>query len=103
MLWQNTKNTLQLSNGEITIKLPGMFGVIQHLIITPSNRETIWSAQLIDKDDDVVFEVLNHDGRFDDKSNIPVGNQGPEEYRLRVFDATANDKFKAIVKVREIV
>ncbi len=103
MLWQNSKNSIQLSNGEITIKLPSMFGVIQHFIIYPSNKDTIWSAQLIDSDNDVVFETIDKEGRLDDKSNIPVGHQRSEELTLKIFDATTNDRFRIIVKVREIL
>ncbi len=103
MLWSVNKYDLDLSGGEFKKKLDPMFGVIQQLSIVPFKRDTIWSMQLIDKDNDIIYEKIDHEGRLDERQSIPIGNQSGEELILKVYDSTSNEKFRAILKIREIV
>lgn len=103
MLWLNNKYTLTLHGGCARQKLDRMFGIIQQIIVIPQNKETIWSLQLLDKDMDAIFEVIDNEGRLDEAREIPIGHQTGEEPILNIFDSTSNEKFKVIIKVREII
>lgn len=103
MLWHNTKFSLVLNGGCGRIKLDRMLGVIQQIIILPENRDTIWSMQILDKDNDAIYEVTDQEGRLDETREMPIGHQSGEEPILSIYDSTSNEKFKVIIKVREIV
>lgn len=103
MLWQTNKYNLTLAGGEASLKLDSMFGIIQQLVVMPEKKETIWSVQLKDSERDVIYEKLDHEGRLDEKENIPIGNQLGESPTISIYDSTSNEKFRVLIKVREIV
>lgn len=103
MLFQNSKYELVLNGGCSSKKLDRMYGVIQHFIVIPDNKDTIWSMQLLDKDNDAIYEIIDQEGRYDENREIPIGHQNGEEPVLRIFDSTSNEKFKVIIKIREIL
>jgi hypothetical protein len=80
-----------------------MFGVIQQIIVLPEHRDTIWSMEMVDKDGDALYEIIDNEGRLFEEREIPIGFQSSEEPLLKIYDSTSNEKFKVIVKVREIV
>lgn len=103
MLWHNNKYNLFLSRGCANLKLDRMFGVIQQLIVVPENKDTVWSLKLFDGDMDIIYENIDYEGRLDNKDEIPIGNQSGEMPTISIYDSTSNEKFRVIIKVREIV
>lgn len=103
MLWQNNKCDVILIGGCARLKLPKMFGLIQQFIVIPENNDTIWSLRLLDSENDVIYEKLDHEGRLDETREIPIGLQVSEEPVIKIWDSTSNEKFRILIKVREIV
>lgn len=101
MLWDKTKYRVNLRGGKGHFKTSGMHGIVDHIIIRPENRHTIWSARIIDQEFDIIYEVYDHQGRLDDKEGLPVGKDQPQRIIVEIFDATKNDLFDIMFKVRE--
>lgn len=101
MLWLKRKYELRLHGGSGNFSTGDMFGMIQHLIVIPESPETVWSMIIKDKDQDIVYETIDHVGRLDDKQILPVGGDKPDKLFGKIYDSTSNEKFEIIFKVRE--
>lgn len=80
-----------------------MFGLVQHLMVIPEKQDTVWSMEIRDKDQDIIYSVVDHIGRLDDKQSLPVGFDKPDTLYGNIYDSTSNENFKVIFKVRESV
>lgn len=101
MLWDKRKYEIQVKGGCGELLTDGMHGLIQQLIVTPDSKNTIWSISIRDKGNDIVYELIDHEGRLDEKSGIPVGADQQERLSINIFDTTANEKFEILFIVRE--
>lgn len=102
MLWNKTKYKTIVRYGKAEIKTDGMHGLIQHLAIVPKSKTTMWSADIRDGQDDIVYQVIDHEGRLDEYRGIPVGRDKPECLTVNIYDSTANGNIEVMFKVREI-
>ena len=103
MLWEKKKYTVNVSHGEGKVKTSAMFGVIQHIIVIPKSKDTVWSMIIKDAEQDIIYHLNDHEGRLDDKQNLPVGVSKSEELTIEIFDTTANEDFDVMFKIREAV
>ena len=102
MLWDKTKYELKLKGGCGQIRTTGMHGLIQHLIIEPTSLDTIWSLIIKDGDEDIIYKLIDHEGRLDEIRGLPIGKDKPEKLNVLIYDSTINENFNLIFKVREV-
>lgn len=101
MLWNKTRYIIKLRGGHGQMATDGMFGLIHHMIVNPESSDTIWSMQIKDRDNDVIYEILDHEGRLDQHPDLSIGQDKQERLMLRIFDSTCNEKVTVIFKVKE--
>lgn len=101
MLWHKTKHTICLKGGRGNFTTSAIHGRVDHLIINPKSKETIWSISIKDSDNDEIFSAYDIEGRLDDKNGLPVGLSTPEKLNVSIFDTTANEDVTVIFKVKE--
>ena len=102
MLWDKTKFIVKIKGGKGNCLTLGMHGLIQHLIIIPENKNTVWSMKLLDQDGDVIYDIVDHVGRLDDKEGLPVGRDTKQALRVMFDEVTSNERITIIFKVREL-
>lgn len=102
MLWDKTKYAIQLRRGRGECKTSPMHGLIQQIVVTPKNPLTVWSMDILDGDLDMIYTRQDWEGRLDDKDGLPVGRDKPECLSVRIYDATENDKFEVVFKLKEV-
>ena len=101
MLWLKRKHSVKLSYGAGQIRTDFLHGIIQQLIVVPNNENTIWSLRILDSEQDVIYQIVDHVGRLDDRNGVPVGMDQQERLTIDIYDSTANENFDLILKVRE--
>lgn len=102
MLWDKKKYEIKLKGGRATLLTDPMHGLIKHLIIIPGNKETIWSMDIFDKSEDIIYQIIDHEGRLDDKEGLPVGLDSQEKLTVKIYDTTFNDTMNIFFKIQEI-
>lgn len=101
MIWLKRKYEIDLAFGEGRRTTDAMYGTIDHLMVQPEKSDTIWSMRIIDSGDDVIYEVIDHEGRLDYREGIPTGADKQEQLIVEIYDTTSNDLMTVIFKVRE--
>lgn len=101
ILWNKTSYQVKLHGGVGRIATEPMHGLIQHLIVIPSSKNTVWSMRILDQEEDVIYEVIDHEGRLDDKDGLPVGKDMQQKVDIIFYDSTSNEKMRIILKVKE--
>ena len=90
-----------LRKGGAQIRTTPMHGLIQHIVVSPSHVDTVWSMDILDRDNDLIYTRRDCEGRLDDKEGLPVGRDKPECLDIILYDATANEKFNVMFKVKD--
>ena len=101
MLWDKKKYKIKLKGGRGVASTDPMQGLIEHLIVIPNKIDMIWSMQIKDMAGDVIYEVIDNEGRLDDKDGLPVGFPHQEKLNIIIYDTTINDEVNVIFKVGE--
>ena len=102
MLWNKTVYRIKLNGGHGMVVTKPVRDLIQHLIVRPFSMDTIWSMVILDKANDPLYEVVDHQGRLDEFRGIPVGMDQSEPLNIQIYDTTANEQFDIIFKVKEV-
>jgi len=102
MLWDKIKNEVNIQGASGYATTKKMHGLIQHIIVIPKRNDIIWTLRILDSDNDVIFEKIDHKGRLDDKEGLPIGKDKQESVRLMFDEVTENLPIKVILKLREI-
>ena len=101
ILWNKTTYAVKLHGGRGVIPTEPMHGLIQHLIVIPDHQDTVWSMRILDQEEDVIYEVVDHEGRLDDREGLPVGKDMQQKVNIEFYDTTANEMMRLIMKVKE--
>ena len=102
MLWSKRKYSFKLRGGKYSFSTDALRGTIQHVMVIPKHNNTVWSMEMIDPENDVVFNIRDWEGRLDDKSGLAVGLASLEKLNVNVYDSTHNDSFDVIFKIKEL-
>ena len=102
MLWNKHTYTVQLKGGRAQFKTEALHGLLQQLTVVPQTPDTIWSLHMKDRDGDILYETIDHAGRLDEREGIPVGGERSEALTIVIDEATKNERFDLLFKVREI-
>lgn len=102
MLWAKEKYEVKINRGGGEFRTPGLHGLIQQMVISPKNEETIWSMKVLDRDDDIIFQIKDHEGQLNDRDGIPVGKDKPESLRFIFDELTANEPMQVLLNIKEI-
>ena|SRR3990167_924088 len=101
ILWDKKTYEVKLHSGQGKIQTDPIYGLIQHLMILPSSKDTVWSMKILDAEGDPIYEIIDHEGRLDDKEGLPVGKDMQQKINIEFFDSTANEMIRLIMKVKE--
>lgn len=70
-------------------------------MVIPEYKDTVWSMRIKDGEGDIIFIAEDYEGRLDDRKGLPVGRDKPEKLSVSIYEATSNEKFSVIFKVKE--
>lgn len=101
ILWDKKTYLIKLHGGRGAILTDPIHGLIQHLMVVPENKDTVWSMRIIDAEGDSIYEVVDHTGRMDDKEGLPVGKDMQQKINVEFYDSTSNENIRLILKVKE--
>ena len=101
ILWDKKVYRVKLHGGYGKILTDPLHGLIQHLMVVPEKKDTVWSIGIIDEENDMIYERIDHVGRLDDKEGLPVGKDKQQKINIKIYDSTSNENFKVVLKIRE--
>lgn len=101
ILWDKKSYQVKLHGGCGRILTEPIHGLLQHLMVIPNSKETIWSMRIVDQEEDVIYDIQDHEGRLDDKEGLPVGKDRQQPINIVFYDSTANENIKVVLKVKE--
>lgn len=101
MSWRKEKNTVLIKRGQGQIVTTLLRGFIQQLIVTPDSSDTIWSMTILDKDNDCIYMVKDHQGQLNDRQGLSVGKDQMEKLTINFDELTKNENIKVILNIKE--
>lgn len=102
MLWKKEKYIVSIHGGKGTCVANPEHGLIQQLVICPTSKDTIWSMDILDRDNDCIYSVKDHEGQLSDREGIPVGKDQTEKLTIKFYELTKNEDIKVIFNIKEV-
>ena len=101
MLFNKFKKSFEIKFGRAQGNTTKLRGIVDHLMVIPNSKDTVWSMKMIDLDSDVIYEVEDWDGRLDDKLGLPLGGDKQEKMTIVFNNVSRNENIDVIMKIRE--
>ena len=102
MLWDKRKYILKIKGGCGQLITDGFHGLIQQLLVSPQTKDTIWSMDIFDRDNDLIYKIHDHEGQLNDRQGLPVGKDQPERLTVRFYELTKNEDMSVIFNIKEV-
>ena len=101
MIWKKRKYVIPIKGGKGSILLDPEYGLIQQLIVSPKSKDTIWSMEIFDRDNDSIYTVYDYEGQLNDRNGFPVGKDQMESLMIKFTGLTKNEPISVILNIRE--
>lgn len=101
MSWRKEKYMVSIRRGQGQVTTNSLRGFIQQLIVTPESIDTIWSMVVLDKDNDCIYSVKDHQGQLNDRQGLSVGKDQMEQLKIQFDELTKNELIKVVLNIKE--
>lgn len=101
MTWDKKKYSLKIKGGCGQIVTAPLWGYVQQFVISPESFDTVWSMRIVDRDDDIIYQVIDHEGMLNDRMGLPVGKDKPESLRFQFNGFTRNELISVLLNTKE--
>ena len=102
MLWMKRRYLVPIHGGCGELKTDELHGLIQQIVVEPTKLDTVWSLRVLDRDNDDVLNIKDHEGILNDRQGLPVGKDTPEYLRFVFEEMTANEPIKVLLNIKEV-
>ena len=102
MLWKKERYIVLIHGGKGMVIANPEHGLIQQLIVCPKSGDTIWSMDIMDRDDDCIYAIKDYEGQLNDREGIPVGKDQTEKLTIKFYELTKNEDMKVIFNIKEV-
>lgn len=102
MFFDKKKYEVKIRGGRAVFNTDGMKGMVEHLIVRPHIKETVWDLIIKDMDGDNLLDINNHSGRLDDRSGIPIGRSNAEKVTIDFSNVSFNGLIDVIFIIKEV-
>jgi hypothetical protein len=101
MFWDKRKYIFKIEGGVCSKNTEALKGRAEHIIIEPQSDSTMWSMEILDKDNDCIYKKMGY-GRMDDKEGLPLGSDKTDKLTIKFVDVSRDEPIKVILKIREM-
>ena len=102
MLWKKERYIVPIKGGVGEVTTMAEHGLIQQMVVEPTSRDTVWSMEILDRDNDSIYKIIDFEGQLNDRAGIPIGKDQPEKLKIRFFELTKNEDMKVLLNIKEI-
>ena len=101
MLFQKEKYIIEVNRGAGSVVTQPLRGLVENLIINPSDRYVLYDLKIYDEDQDEIFQEKDIFGRYQRNVSIPAGKSSFEPLVIMIANASNNIDFTVILIIRE--
>lgn len=87
-----------ITSGTYSDNILKTIGVLKQIYIKPTSTSTIYDVQLIDRDNDIIFERNAEQGILNELTDLPL--QGI--YTIKILNSTVDENFIIKLFIKEI-
>jgi len=91
-----------IHGGTGSINTDSLRGMVVHMIVRPTSKDTEWDLLITDKEDDEMIEIEGHTGRLDERCGVPLGKDAQERVTIQFSNVSKNEPIKVIFKTKEV-